>query len=103
MAVININFFAKIAKTNPMVKQAFKWTVNFTLHLLEAQRLIDYRKVQAASIDWERGNLDLGDSFTEQLFARSVNEYVVNRQKKKWEFSDYAKIKKDSELKNPNT
>lgn len=95
--VININTVAKLAEKNPAIKGVFTWTVKFILHLLESQRLIDFRKIEAASLDWERGTLDLGNNFTEQLFARAVSEYVVNRKLKKLDFVTNTNIRSSHE------
>lgn len=95
--VININSIARLAEKNPIVKKVFRWTINFTLQLLVSQRLLDPSKLRAASLDWERGTLDLGNAFTSQLVANTVSEYVINRTKKKWEFETMAKIRKNSE------
>lgn len=84
MAVININTISKLTENNPIARNVFVWTINFLLHLLESQRLIDRDKLYKVAIDWQRGSLDLGNSFTEQLAARTISQYVVDRYTAKW-------------------
>lgn len=79
MKIINISTIARLAERNTTVKNVLTWTIQFMLQLLSAQRLIDDRKLQNVSLDWERGTLNLGNTFMEQLTARAVSKYYIDR------------------------
>lgn len=76
--VVNIQTISRLVESNKAMRNVVEWFIKFTLQLLSAQRLIDDRKLQAASLDWERGTLSLGNSFSEQLVARSISKYVID-------------------------
>lgn len=82
MAVVNIKTISKILEKSAVARKVFKFTVNALLHILEHQKLIDYRKLEKASLDWSKGTLNLGDGFFEMLMGRAVSEYGINRIKK---------------------
>jgi hypothetical protein len=82
MAVINIKTVSKILEKNAMARKMFQWGIKTILYLLEQQRLIDYRKLERVTLDWSKGTIDLGDSFTEMLVARSIGEYGIDRKKR---------------------
>lgn len=99
MAVINIKTISRLVEKNPTMRNVASWMIRLILHILEAQRLIDFRKLQAVSLDWERGTLDLGDNFTEMLVARAVNEYIIESAKKTWDYNKRADIFRDIKTK----
>ena len=76
---------AKLLERNPLARKAFQWAIVTLLYVLEQQRLIDYKKIERVSLDWNRGTLDLGDHFTNMLMARAFGQYVIDRHKKKRE------------------
>lgn len=98
MKVLNIKMVSKLVKNNAVVRNTVTWFIGLILHLLEAQRLIDRDKLYKVSLDWERGTLDLGDNFTQQLVARSVSEYLINPKRKLYGANDYEKNKTNAEI-----
>lgn len=79
MAVINVKAVTKLVATNPVTRKAFTFGIQFLLYLLEAQKLVDSRKLQEVSLDWERGTINVGDDFLAQVASRAVSEYYINR------------------------
>lgn len=98
MRVINIDTVSKLVQKNATVRNTVAWFIGLILHLLESQRLIDRDKLSKVSLDWERGTLDLGDNFTQQLVARCISEYLINSYKKKVDLEHYIKEKNRVEL-----
>lgn len=89
MGVISIKTVSKILEKNAMARKMFQWGIKATLFLLEQQRLIDHRKIEKVTVDWEKKTLNLGDDFTSMLIARAFGEYVVDRVAKK-KYDDWA-------------
>lgn len=94
MKVININTVSKLVQRNATMRNTVAWFIGLILHILESQRLIDRDKLSKVSLDWERGTLDLGDNFTQQLVARCVSEYLINSYKKRVDLKNYIAAKK---------
>lgn len=92
MAVINITSISKILENNPVARKVFNFAVRSVLYVLEHQRLVDPRQLEKASLDWNRGTLDLGDGFFERLLGRAIGEYVIDRKKKKLDAEMRAKV-----------
>lgn len=86
MAVVNIKTISKLLVNNPLGRKIFVSAISIILYILESQRLIDYRKLESVSLDWERGTLKLGDGFMEMIIGRSVSQYVIDRKKKEFDF-----------------
>jgi len=83
MAVLNIKGVSRILETNATARRVFKWAITCILYLMEQQRLIDGKRLEQVSLDWNRGTLNLGSNFTEMLVARAVGEYVIDRRFKR--------------------
>lgn len=96
MKPINISTIARLAEKNATVKSIMTWTIGFLLQLLSAQRLIDDRKLQNVSLDWERGTLNLGNSFMEQLTARAISKYLIDRHLRALDFKASGKRVNDA-------
>ena len=81
MAILNIKAISKVLENSPSGRKVFKFAINTILYILDQQRLIDFRTLQKAQLDWERGTLKLGDNFVEMLVGRAIGEYVINMKK----------------------
>lgn len=97
MKIININTIARLAERNPSIKNILTWAIQFMLQLLSAQKLIDDRKLQNVSLDWERGTLNLGNTFMEQLTARAISRYYIDRKLKSLDFKGTGSQKSDDD------
>lgn len=97
MAIINISTIARLAEKNTTIKNVMEWTIKFLLQLLSAQKLIDDRKLQNVVLDWERGTLNLGNTFMEQLTARAVSKYFIDRKLKSLDFKGTGTQKLDDD------
>lgn len=93
MATINMKSVTKLVASNPMTRNAFKSGIQFALYLLEAQKLVDSRKLKEVTLDWERGTLNLGEGFLEQVAARAVSEYYVNP--KRWASQNKSRVEEN--------
>lgn len=85
---------SSLVQRNPMMRSVVTWFIKFTLNLLESQRLIDTQKLNKTSIDWDRGIIDFGDGFTEQLVARTFSQWVIDKKKDDLRFKAQAIMKK---------
>jgi hypothetical protein len=92
MAVINIKTLSKVLSNSATGRKMFKFGVRVVLHALEAHRLIDWRKLEEVSLDWEKGTLNLGDGFLEMLTGRAINEYIWDVRSKKANRRDMANV-----------
>lgn len=81
MAVISIKTISKVLANSPVGRKMFKFGIRTILYVLEAQRLIDWKKLEEISLDWEKGTINFGDGFTEMLTGRAISEYVWDRKK----------------------
>lgn len=97
MKIINISTIARLAEKNTTVKNVLTWTIQFMLQLLSAQKLIDDRKLQNVSLDWERGTLNLGNTFMEQLTARAISKYYIDRKLRSLDFKGTGMMKSDDD------
>lgn len=95
MAILNITSISKILENNPVSRKVFNFAVRSVLYVLEQQRLIDYRQLEKASLDWNRGTLNLGDGFFERILGRAIGEYVIDKKKKKLDMIMRAKVNKE--------
>lgn len=82
MAVLNITSISKILENNPVARKVFNFAVRSVLYVLEQQRLVDSRQLEKASLDWNRGTLNLGDGFFERILGRAIGEYIIDKKKK---------------------
>lgn len=97
MKIINISTIARLAEKNATVKNILVWTIQFMLQLLSAQRLIDDRKIQNVVLDWERGTLNLGNNFMEQLTARAVSKYYLDVKYRSLDYKRTGEMRSDDE------
>lgn len=79
MSVINIKKLSKVLEDSPKSRKLFKDAIQIILAALEGQKLLDSRKLQKLTLDWEKGTLNLGEGTINQIIGRSLGEYYLKR------------------------
>lgn len=95
--VYNIKWIAKALKSSPVGRKLFANGVATILYILEAQKLLDWRKLQEVAVDFEKGTISTGDGTVNMIIGRAISQYVIDRKKNKDRALSNAALKRIGE------
>lgn len=96
MAVVNIKGLAKALENSPTGRELVYNGMSVLLYVLEAQKLLDFRMIQKATLDWDKGTLSLGDNTLNMILGRALSQYAIDRRKKAFMYAiDMSKMPKE--------
>lgn len=93
---ISIKLLSTMLSKSPKMRKIFTSGIKVILYILEQQRLVDFRKLEQVSINWDKGHVNLGDNFVEMVTGRAIGEYVVNKYKKSLDYKLRSEIARNT-------